>query len=296
MFNSSENIKTQDKIAMLEDLLSQASEITVQEETNSTFRIWKDAVRQFIATHIGIGSEELRQFNKLKFYSMSFQGPNGESYEDNNRRQFREDFKALKFIMENAINKFKRSLNNNTPVAIKSQSTGPQSMNTQSKLNISSVFISHSAKDSEFVEDIVNILECIGLKSNQIFCTSFEGYGIGLGENFLDAIKDKLSSDSLVIFVLSEHFYSSPICLCEMGAAWALTKDHIPVLIPPFDYADVKGVFPLTQGMKINEPLKLTLLKEKIEKAFSLQSNGSSSVWERKRDNIIDNINRKIGQ
>ena len=134
---------------------------------------------------------------------------------------------------------------------------------------------------------MIEILESIGLDSNQIFCTSFEGYGIELGENFLDSIKNELSSDSLVIFILSKNFYESAICLCEMGAAWVLVKEHIPVLIPPLDFSDVKGVIPLSQGFKINEPLKLNLFKEKIEKIFSLENTVGMSTWERKRDRIL---------
>ncbi|TON15932.1 hypothetical protein CGH62_27000, partial [Vibrio parahaemolyticus] len=118
------------------------------------------------------------------------------------------------------------------------------------------------------VEEIIELLEAIGVESNQIFCTSFEGYGIELGENFLDAIKNELSSDSMVLFVLSENFYASPVCMCEMGAAWVLSKEHIPLVVPPLSYSDIKGVLPLTQGMVLTDTMKLNSFKEKIEKTF----------------------------
>jgi len=107
-------------------------------------------------------------------------------------------------------------------------------------------------------------------------------------------IKEELSSDSLVILVLSKNFYESPVCLCEMGATWVLAKEHIPVLVPPFDFSDMKGVIPLSQGLKINEPLKLNLLKEKIEKDFDLKTTMSSSTWERKRDRIVSRIDKSL--
>lgn len=159
---------------------------------------------------------------------------------------------------------------------------------------ITKIFISHASKDAEIVGDIIELLETIGAEEQQIFCTSFEGYGIDLGANFLDTIKDELSSEILVIFVLSENFYASPVCLCEMGAAWILSKEHIPVLIPPLDYKDVQGVIPLTQGLKINEPLKLNQLKEKIEKIFNVEKNLSVTNWERKRDKIVARIEKAI--
>lgn len=74
-----------------------------------------------------------------------------------------------------------------------------------------------------------------------------------------------------------------------MGATWIKTNEHIPILVPPFDYKDIKGVIPLTQGFKITEPLKLNLFKEKIEKTFKLKPIDFSS-WERKRDRILKRL------
>ena len=79
-----------------------------------------------------------------------------------------------------------------------------------------------------------------------------------------------------------------------MGATWVLAKGHIPIVVPPLDFKDVKGVIPLTQGFKINEPLKLNLFKEKIEAVFSLSSPIGQSAWERKRDRVVDRINTKL--
>ena len=124
---------------------------------------------------------------------------------------------------------------------------------------------------------------------SQIFCSSFEGYGVDLGENFLERLKKELDSSVLVIFILSENFYSSPVSLCEMGATWIKTNQHIPILIPPFDFKNIQGVIPLTQGFNINETIKFNLFKESIERYFKLRPI-DFSVWERKRDKIINRI------
>lgn len=151
------------------------------------------------------------------------------------------------------------------------------------------IFISHSSHDVKYVEKIIDLLEIIGVPSDNIFCSSFDGYGLKLGNDFLEEIKQRLNSDVLVIFILSANFYSSPISLCEMGATWIKTNIHIPILIPPFDYKDIEGVIPTTNGMKINEKLKFNNLKLVIEDFFELKSI-NSSIWERKRDNIINEI------
>lgn len=151
------------------------------------------------------------------------------------------------------------------------------------------IFISHSSLDKKIVEKLIDILEAMGVPSSTIFCSSFEGYGIKLGSDFLDKIKEELDGNVLVLFLLSDNFYSSVVSLCEMGATWVKTNHHIPILIPPFEYNDIKGVIPTTHGMKINEKEKLNSLKERIEELFDLNSN-TQSIWERKRDKILKEI------
>lgn len=163
----------------------------------------------------------------------------------------------------------------------------------KAKMEKRKIFISHSSSDFRIVEQVIELLEAMGVQSDCIFCSSFEGYGIGLGEDFLKTIKQELDSDVLVLFILSSNFYSSPISLCEMGAAWVQTKDHVPILIPPFGFDDVKGVIPNTQGMKINDKLKLNSLKEKVENFLSLPPK-NISAWERKRDLILETINTNL--
>ena len=40
--------------------------------------------------------------------------------------------------------------------------------------------------------------------------------------------RDEINEDVLMVFVLSNNYYSSTISICEMGAAWVKTKHHIP--------------------------------------------------------------------
>ncbi|MDY6536770.1 hypothetical protein SKM62_07555 [Acinetobacter faecalis] len=78
-----------------------------------------------------------------------------------------------------------------------------------------------------------------------------------------------------------------------MGAAWALSKGHIPIVVPPLSYSDIQYVIPLTQGLLVNDISKLNSLKEKLEQDFGLQPINLNS-WERKRDKFIRNINKLI--
>lgn len=278
-------IDTAEKIRLLKKLLEKSSSVTVEKSDDPNFKTWKNLVERTFIKVFGKDSPEFEHFSDLLFFYRVMISFGGENYTADHLRCFREDFGMLKSSIEQYIEELEEQQGN----AVVSTAELPERP-------ITKVFISHASKDSEYVEEMIEVLESIGLDSNQIFCTSFEGYGIELGDNFLDSIKDELSSDSLVIFILSKNFYESPVCLCEMGATWVLAKEHIPVLIPPLDYSDVKGVIPLSQGFKINEPLKLNLFKEKIEKTFLIENTVSMSTWERKRDRILARIEKSIAE
>ena len=145
------------------------------------------------------------------------------------------------------------------------------------------IFISHSNKDIKIVKEIVKLLKLIGISSEEIFCTSVPGNGIILGsDNYLEVIKRELKDESLVLLILSENFYSSSTCLCEMGAAWIRGNIKIPILLKPLNFEDLKGVIPVTQGMKIDDKDGWNNLKEVIEKFFS-----KTTDWEDSRDEFL---------
>ncbi len=158
------------------------------------------------------------------------------------------------------------------------------------------IFISHSKKDLVYVQEIINVLRTIGVESDRIFCSSYEGYGNPLGANYLDALKKELQGDVLVLFMLSHNFFDSKIGLCEMGAVWILAQEQIPIYIPPFTPEDVKGVFPAVQGMHINNRTQLLLLKERIEKEFNIQKRISGVQWHQQIERSLKVIDTEIKQ
>lgn len=155
------------------------------------------------------------------------------------------------------------------------------------------VFLCHSINDKEFAEHLLDMLHAMGLNHECIFYSSAHGYGTNLGESFIQRLKEELSNDVLVIFLLSDNFFNSPMCMCEMGAAWITTREHVPILIPPFDFDQVKGVFPSSHGMKINDRAAYTSLHEKITEYFSLAPI-KPAPWERARDRVVDRIEKSL--
>lgn len=72
-------------------------------------------------------------------------------------------------------------------------------MNTTKPMRL---FISHSSRDIVYVSYFVQLLRAIGITEQTMFCSSIKGYGIPLGENIYDYLKQQFQNYRLkVIFI-----------------------------------------------------------------------------------------------
>jgi hypothetical protein len=155
--------------------------------------------------------------------------------------------------------------------------------------NMNKLFISHSSKDDAKIKPFIDLIEGIGVPHTSIFYSSHPAYGAGLGENIFTRLKTELEGDVFALFMLSENFYNSPVCLCEMGAVWIKSNKQIPILIPPFDFNSVQGVFPGSLGFKLDDKKQLNNFKSELESYFKLTPINFTR-WEEKRDEYLSKI------
>ncbi len=160
------------------------------------------------------------------------------------------------------------------------------------------IFISHSTDDKPIVEKFVTMLEQIGVKQNQLFCSSITGYGIPQGAGDLyDFIRNEMSNDNLfVIMMLSQNYYNSPVCLNEMGAAWVKQSAYQSILLPGFRYSEIKGaVNPRKICFNLADKdirnCALNELKDRIIVHLGM-SDITHSLWERFRDKFTSEIDQ----
>lgn len=157
------------------------------------------------------------------------------------------------------------------------------------------VFISHSSKDKAFVEALVELLESIGFDESNLFCSSIDGYGIGLGEDIFDTLKRLfLEHELYVLFVHSPRYYNSTVSMNEMGAAWVLRANYYSMLTKDMNYNEMSGVVNSSSiAIKVDSDdakARLTELKDKLCAAFSFK-HISGTKWERKRDKFLEIVN-----
>jgi len=160
----------------------------------------------------------------------------------------------------------------------------------------SKIFISHATIDKGYVSILVDLLEDIGLNENQIFCSSVSGYDIPLGEDIYEYLFQQFKDYELhVIFVLSDNYYNSVACMNEMGAAWVLQSKYNTILLPGFEFKEIKGAInPRKIALKLDNEMidikeKLGQLKNRLIAEFGLHTI-TDVRWEQKREKFINAI------
>lgn len=160
-------------------------------------------------------------------------------------------------------------------------------------------FISHAVADAPVVKAFVTLLESgIGVPPGNIFCTSLKGQGIKPGAEFKKSIHDRLGEASTVIALISENFYNSAFCMCELGGVWLQSKDFIPILIPPTQFSDMKAVLQGLQALKIELSDDLDELRDEITERLEIDPLPTPR-WNGKREEflkILPNLMKDLPQ
>ena len=155
-------------------------------------------------------------------------------------------------------------------------------------------FISHSSKDKQFVEALVDLLESIGLNENTLFCSSVDGYGVKLNDDIFETILSLFKEHNLyVIFIHSPNYYLSPVSLNEMGAAWVLKTKFCSILTKEMSFEMMKGVVNQSKmSIKVDADeasARLNELRDQLIQFFGLPSI-SQTPWERKRNKFLSTV------
>lgn len=139
------------------------------------------------------------------------------------------------------------------------------------------IFISHSSKDADYGNALVSLLIGVGISGDQIIFTSNDAYGIPIGQNIFDWLKNRITEKPYIIYLLSPEYYKSVACLNEMGAAWVIENKHTMIFTPSFkldSYEFQNGAIdPREKGFYINNHDKIIAFIESLRLDYSVTNN-----------------------
>lgn len=248
---------------------------------NPSFKNWESKTLRTIKKLFGPESDEVKDFEKIQFWYMY----STRHYEKITKKEFDENnlntgLDHAKYLLEDLIKD--------------AEVLQKEPENKSNRLSVGkNVFISHSSKDHLLGKEVTNLLEVIGVPSSQIFNSSMPGYGVKPGEDWVETLKTTISSEGVVISLLSNNYYRSAVSLCEMGAAWVLSKKHYPLIIPPLTFRKVKGIIPTKHGIMINDSEMWSELKDELEKVFELTALPGAK-WESRKKDILERIEKLL--
>lgn len=157
------------------------------------------------------------------------------------------------------------------------------------------VFISHSTNDSEFVAEMVDLLRKMGLTSENLFCSSFPGYGIPTGEDIYEFLRRCFTDYELyvVLMISKENYYSSPASLNEMGAAWVLGTTCVPVLLPGMKPGDMRGAVNSSRLALIldsdDAKYRLTEFRTSVCSFLGIDA-AADPTWDHDKDDYVEKV------
>lgn len=134
------------------------------------------------------------------------------------------------------------------------------------------IFISHAGNDKEIVKLFVDYIlkNGLGLRDENIVCTSFEETTMKGGEDIPLYIKKNIKVSSVVLSMVSQNYRRSEVCMNEVGAAWALDNPPIQIVLPDADFDSIGWLVCLNKALKISERSNLDKLYETLCKRIEI--------------------------
>jgi hypothetical protein len=93
------------------------------------------------------------------------------------------------------------------------------------------VFISHSSHDEALAAALVRLpTSAIGLVSDQVRCSSVDGYRLPVGVNSEDTLRNEVNAARVVVGLITPSSLASHFVMFELGARWGATRFLAPLL------------------------------------------------------------------
>jgi len=156
------------------------------------------------------------------------------------------------------------------------------------------VFLSHASKDKLLADRLADLLTAgCAVAPNEILCTSLEGKGVPAGApSFIEYLRQQVQEPNLVIPLLSESFFDSDFCLCELGAVWGMGLPSFPIVVPPMDKGRLRATLAVTQAGYVTSASYLHELGDAVSSRIG--TSVPTSTWSVKRDAFLNGLDELL--
>lgn len=160
--------------------------------------------------------------------------------------------------------------------------------------NQKTIFLSHAFKDKRLANKLADLLtNGCAVNPNDLLCTSLEGKGIPAGtSNFIEYLRKQIQEPRLVILLLSENYFASLFCVCELGAVWGMGLPCFPLVVPPTNKSKLKATLAVTQAGDITNPSYLDELRDAVNDKVGCCV--PTPTWSVKRDGFLRGLDDVI--
>lgn len=156
---------------------------------------------------------------------------------------------------------------------------------------MAAIFISHSVKDHHIAGALVKLLRFgLGVPVEEIFCSTGDDTGITTGADFNKYMRDELNKNVLFIALYTPTYVERPICMMELGSAWAKEATIYPIVVPPLDYSKITETIGQRQSKKLDDPKFPTDLKAAVCSLPITFINMGNHAWDNEKDAFKDNL------
>ena len=152
------------------------------------------------------------------------------------------------------------------------------------------IFISHSSKDIELIEEFVDHILQLGINivPKDISCTSIEDMNIENGKDIRKYINDNILSSDFSLLMISDNYKNSEICLNEMGAVWINKNNVRYYLLPQTSFDNIGWLCNVNEAEYISNRIALDKMHEELINYYDMEDNIDS--WSRQRETFIKHI------
>ena len=126
------------------------------------------------------------------------------------------------------------------------------------------IFLTHGHYDLEFALVLSEVLKSLGF---EVFSASSVSPGITIGEQLSHEIREHMRNADAVVAIISKSSLESSWLLFEIGVAWGMGKQVIPILIRGMQYEDIPPTLSGVQALRVDTKDDFTRAGEMISQA-----------------------------